>query len=103
MRLLFFDSPVIRGVVATLTLCLPVYFAGLIFVSSFVRVNFEGSALGSNLFGSLAGGLLESLSLWFGLKSLTLMAILLYAGSLVTIMRRRTQRPSPVLEVTSHA
>jgi SAM-dependent methyltransferase len=103
MRLLFFGSPMTRGIFATLALCLPVYFAGLIFISSFSRVKFEGSALGSNLFGSLAGGLLESLSLWFGLKSLTLIAILLYAGSLVSIMRRRTPKASSALEITSHA
>jgi spermidine synthase len=78
---LFFESIVTRAVVSTLALCMPVFFAGIIFVSSFARVGFRGSALGSNLFGALAGGLLESLSLWFGLKSLIVVAAIIYVGS----------------------
>jgi len=83
MQKLFFQSWALRGVVATLALCTPVFFAGIIFVSSFARVGFRGSALGSNLFGSLVGGLLESASLWFGLRSLTILAVLLYLCSAV--------------------
>jgi spermidine synthase len=101
MQMLFFESPVTRAVIATFVLCLPAYFAGLIFISSFSRADFQGSALGSNLFGSLAGGLLESLSLWFGLKSLTIIAVLLYAGSLISLSRRRFQEDSPVLEISA--
>jgi SAM-dependent methyltransferase len=78
---LLFESVVIRAGVSTLVLCMPVFFAGIIFVSSFARVGFRGSAMGSNLFGSLAGGLLESLSLWFGLKSLIVVAAIIYVGS----------------------
>jgi spermidine synthase len=81
LQKLFFESWMLRGVVATLVLCTPVFFAGIIFISSFARVGFRGSALGSNLFGSLIGGLLESSSLWFGLKSLTVIAALLYVAS----------------------
>jgi hypothetical protein len=73
----------LRAVVSTFALCSPVFFAGIIFISSFARAGFRGSALGSNLFGSLLGGLLESSSLWLGLKSLTILAALLYAGSAI--------------------
>jgi hypothetical protein len=83
---LFFESAVFRGLVAGVVLCLPVFFAGIIFVSSFARVHFAGSALGSNLFGSLAGGLLESLSLWFGLKALIILAAVIYAGSALALL-----------------
>jgi len=86
---LFFESFALRAVVSTLVLCLPVFFAGIIFVSSFADAHFRGSALGSNLFGSMAGGLLESLSLWFGLRSLTLLAAIIYAGSAVVLILRR--------------
>jgi spermidine synthase len=87
---LFFESFAIRAVVSTLALCLPVFFAGIIFVSSFADADFRGSALGSNLFGSMAGGLLESLSLWFGLRSVTLVAAIIYAASaLVLVLRER--------------
>ncbi len=84
---LFFASWLVRAVVSTLALCLPVFFAGIIFVSSFARAGFRGSALGSNLFGSLLGGLLESFSLWFGLRSLAILAAVLYLLSAIFLRR----------------
>jgi SAM-dependent methyltransferase len=78
---LFYQLWVLRALVATLTLCTPVFFAGIIFISSFERSGFRGTALGSNLFGALIGGLLESSSMWFGLKALTTLAALLYIVS----------------------
>lgn len=86
---LFLQSTLARAVLATLALCLPAFFAGLIFIKSFSRAGFQASALGSNLFGALAGGLLESLSLWFGLRSLTIIAALLYLASAVALLRHR--------------
>lgn len=86
---LLFASFLARAAAATLVLCTPAFFAGIIFVSSFARAGFRGSALGSNLFGSLLGGLLESLSLWFGLKSLVIIAGLLYLGSAAFLRRSR--------------
>jgi SAM-dependent methyltransferase len=88
MDSLFFESSLVRGIIATLALCTPVFFAGIIFVTSFRRANFRGSALGSNLFGALIGGLLESLSLWFGLRSLTILVALLYLGSAICLRRQ---------------
>jgi spermidine synthase len=87
---LFFASWLVRAIVSTLALCLPVFFAGIIFVSSFARVGFRGSALGSNLLGSLLGGLLESFSLWFGLRSLAILAAALYLLSAVFLRRVST-------------
>lgn len=89
LQKLFFESWMLRGVMATLILCTPVFFAGIIFISSFARAGFRGSALGSNLFGALIGGLLESSSLWFGLKSLTVLAAVLYVASAI-FLRSRT-------------
>jgi hypothetical protein len=83
LQKLFYESWTLRALLATLALCTPVFFAGIIFISSFARAGFRGSALGSNLFGSLLGGLLESSSLWFGLKSLTILAALLYVVSAI--------------------
>lgn len=85
---LLFESLAGRVLVSTFLFCLPVFFAGLIFVSSFARANFQGGALGSNLFGSLAGGLLESLSMWLGLKSLIVLAAIIYAASALALARR---------------
>jgi len=84
---LFFVSWLVRAIAATLALCVPVFFAGIVFVSSFARAGFRGSALGSNLFGSLLGGLLESFSLWFGLRSLAILAATLYVLSAIFLRR----------------
>ncbi|HTS04886.1 MAG TPA: methyltransferase domain-containing protein [Candidatus Eisenbacteria bacterium] len=103
MQKLFFESWSLRALIATLALCSPVFFAGIIFVSSFARVGFRGSALGSNLFGSLIGGLLESASLWFGLKSLTILAAILYLASAIFLrqaqsVEKRSARESVLVE-----
>ena len=95
MQKLFYQSWTLRAIVATLALCTPVFFAGIIFVSSFARVGFRGSALGSNLFGSLIGGLLESASLWLGLRSLTIIAALLYLGSAIFLGKSKASKPAP--------
>ena len=87
MQRLFFEAWAWRALAAILALCAPAFFAGIIFVSSFARAGFRGSALGSNLFGSLIGGLLESASLWFGLKSLTIIAAVLYLASAIFLKR----------------
>lgn len=87
MEKLFYESWILRAVIATLALCTPAFFAGVIFISSFARAGFRGNALGSNLFGSLLGGLLESSSLWFGLKSLTIVAAVFYVGSAIFLHR----------------
>ena len=87
MEKLFSESVLLRAIVSTIVLCSPVFFAGLVFVSSFAKSQFQGSALGSNLFGSLVGGLLESLSLWVGLRPLTILVGLLYVGSALALVR----------------
>jgi SAM-dependent methyltransferase len=97
MQKLFFESWTLRAFAATLALCTPVFFAGIIFISSFARAGFRGSALGSNLFGSLIGGLLESASLWFGLKSLTIIAAILYLGSAIFLSRVKAAEPKASL------
>jgi SAM-dependent methyltransferase len=95
---LFYESWALRALMATLALSTPVFFAGIIFISSFARVGFRGSALGSNLFGSLIGGLLESASLWFGLKSLTILAALLYIGSAIFLSRAEGRKATQASE-----
>ncbi len=82
----FFSSFWVKALSATAVLCLPVFFAGIVFIRSFARVRFSSDALGSNLLGSLAGGLLESLSMWTGIRSLLVLAALLYLASWITLM-----------------
>jgi hypothetical protein len=81
IRLLLVDSLVIRIILASAVLCLPVFFAGLVFIRSFAAERFSAEALGSNLLGALVGGLLESLSLWTGIRFLLVLAAVLYAGA----------------------
>src|ERR1051326_8911282 len=80
-RFFLFDSFALRAAVATLFFSLPVFFAGVVFVKRFAGEKFSSNAIGSNLLGALAGGILESLSLWWGLKSLLLVAAALYVAA----------------------
>lgn len=92
---LFFASIWLKAATATSVLCLPVFFAGIVFIKSFARVGFRGEALGSNLFGALVGGLLESLSFWTGIHALLVLAAILYSSSLIAILVPRAS-PAPV-------
>jgi len=85
---LFFATLGVKAGVTAVVLCLPVLFAGVIFIRSFAQAGFASDALGSNLFGALAGGLLESLSFWLGMKSLTSLALGLYLGSALALRAR---------------
>lgn len=78
---LLFESFALRATVATLFLCLPAFFAGIVFVKRFAVSGFSPEALGANLLGSLAGGISESLSLWSGLNSLLIIAVALYVAA----------------------
>ena len=75
---LFFQGIWVKALVATLALCSPVAFASIVFIRSFAEYKFSGQALGSNLFGALVGGMLESMSLWTGIRSLIILAAVLY-------------------------
>jgi len=85
----FFDNVWLKAAAAAGVLCLPVFFAGIVFVRSYAAAGFSGEALGSNLFGALVGGLLESLSLWTGLRSLIVLAALLYLASYVALGHKK--------------
>ena len=98
-RLLFASLWMKAGVTA-FVLCLPVFFAGIIFIRSFAQAGFVSDALGSNLFGALVGGLLESLSFWLGMKSLTLLALCLYLGSALAL-RARARSLAPAATAAS--
>lgn len=84
-----FRSFAMKMLVATVVLCLPAFFAGIVFVRSFAREVFPAEALGANWLGGLVGGLLESLSLWTGIRSLVIVAGLLYLASWIALRVRR--------------
>jgi hypothetical protein len=71
-------SPAFAGMIATLVFSIPVVFAGILFASEFRVAESPSAALGANMLGAVTGGLLENLSLLFGMRSLLLVAIGLY-------------------------
>lgn len=57
---------------------LPIFLAGVIFSASFATTEQPASALASNLLGAMVGGALETTSFLTGIKTLVLIACLLY-------------------------
>lgn len=68
----------LRAIVSMVFLSLPMFFAGLIFSESLRRAGETARPLASNLSGSFAGGILEYGSLMWGVKSLYLIAGIVY-------------------------
>jgi hypothetical protein len=85
-----FASVWLKALTATVVLCLPVFFAGIVFIRSFAQAKFSGTALGSNLLGALVGGLLESLSMWTGIRSLLILAGVCYLASWIALLGRQS-------------
>jgi len=58
--------------------CLPMLFSGIVFIRSFAATERKDVALGANLFGSLAGGLLQTVTFVTGIQALLLIVAGLY-------------------------
>ena len=84
---------------ATLVLCSPVPFASIVFIRSFAQYRFSGHALGSNLLGALVGGMLESASLWTGIRSLIILAMALYFLSFLFLLSEKSAAAKVPIEV----
>jgi hypothetical protein len=81
-------NPVLRAVASMIFLSSPLFFAGIIFSEALRRAGETARPLASNLSGSFAGGVLEYGSLLWGIKSMYVIAIVIYAGAwLVTIIQ----------------
>lgn len=78
--------------------CLPVFFAAIIFVNSFSKVEKPNIALGANLFGAMVGGALEYLSMLTGIKFLALIVIALYGLSYLTINKTIYFKKTPLID-----
>jgi hypothetical protein len=87
-RLLGWESP-LRGWVAVVLLCLPLFFAAIVFARAIQAEPRPSAALGSNLLGALAGGILEYSSMAVGFHPLYLFALGLYALAWFTFSRER--------------
>ena len=69
-------------------LALPVLFSGLVFVSLWARSPRKDLALGSNLLGSLIGGVASMLTMVIGFRALTLLTLGVYLAALLLVRRR---------------
>jgi hypothetical protein len=81
----------------------PVFCAGIVFATSFARSATAGPALGANILGAVLGGWTEYGTMATGIRFMALLALALYAGSLLCLLagsRRLAAgtpgRPSPV-------
>jgi SAM-dependent methyltransferase len=63
----------------------PLFFAGMVFAVTFSKTHSIENALGSNLIGSVMGGIFEYSSLVFGIRSLYLIALVFYLLSFLVL------------------
>lgn len=83
---------VVLRIAMPIALSLPLFFSGLAFSSELRRTESIGVALSSNLLGAMVGGFLEYNSMYFGFRSLYVIALLMYAVAyLGTRHRSRTR------------
>jgi spermidine synthase len=82
-------SPTVVGMIAVVVFSVPVVFAGILFATEFRAAESPSAALGANMLGAVAGGLLENLSLLFGMRALLLVAVGVYCLAGIGLWRRR--------------
>jgi SAM-dependent methyltransferase len=75
-------------------LAVPVFFSGLIFVSAWARAERKDLALGSNLLGSLLGGVASMLSMAVGFRLLTFLTLVVYLGALLAMRLQGVGTPA---------
>jgi hypothetical protein len=78
--------PMLMVAISTLVSCLPVFFGGLIFSLCFRQAKAPQIYLSANLLGVAVGGLTENLCLLSGIKSLIIIAGVLYGLSLIALL-----------------
>lgn len=74
----------IKNVLSTASLFLPLLFAGVVFANSFRKSKQPAADLGANLLGIIGGGILEYASLKYGYNALLLITAAMYFISLLT-------------------
>jgi spermidine synthase len=80
-------SPIMKVITAGAVAALPVFFSGLIFSTGFSTVANSSQTLGVNLFGAVAGGVLENTVTMGGIPLLGVLAVVLYAFSAVCLRK----------------
>lgn len=80
-------SPLIKGIIGTMILTLPLFFSGIIFSESLKRYGETSKPMASNFSGSAVGGILEYGSIWWGIKGLYLVAVVLYICAMIAAIK----------------
>jgi hypothetical protein len=78
----------LRILVGTLFLALPVLFSGVVFIILWSRTERKDLALGSNLLGSLVGGIASMLSMQIGFSALMWLVLAVYLVVILLIGRQ---------------
>lgn len=68
---------------------LPVFFAGIIFSTTFRNTAFPSAAFGANLIGAMLGGFCEYLAMAVGNHRLSMLVIIAYLGSMFVLFSAR--------------
>jgi hypothetical protein len=84
--------PIPRTAVVGGLAAMPILFSGIVFIRSFAASTIKGEALGANLMGSLAGGLLQTLTFLTGVRALLLLVALLYLIAAILQVAHARQR-----------
>lgn len=88
-ELVLAQEPIWRAAWTVLVVPLPIFFAGLIFSSTFREAPAPALAFGANLLGATLGGFSEYLGMWFGSRALGCMVLAAYTASLWCLLRQR--------------
>jgi hypothetical protein len=73
---------------------LPVFFAGIIFSTTFREAKNPAAAFGANLIGAMVGGFCEYLAMAIGSHRISLLVVGAYAGSLLMLYVARRRGPA---------
>jgi SAM-dependent methyltransferase len=90
-------------ILPTVILTLPLFFSGLVFSAEMDAAASVSAALGSNLIGAMAGGCLEYNSMYFGYRSLYILAIVVYGLSLIAHLASGQKNRLQVVRVIAEA
>jgi SAM-dependent methyltransferase len=93
------SSATLKVIAAGLLVGIPVFFSGIVFSNSFRVVAHPEKALAVNLFGAMAGGILENTVMLGGINLLGVLAILLYSAAMYFSLAR-TQEAQLVPELS---
>lgn len=91
----------VAGTVATAVFVVPIFFAGMLFASEFRGAMSPSAALGANMLGAVAGGLLENQSLLYGMRALLLVTMGLYLLAGIGLTFRQAQHRLDIAQPTT--